>query len=78
MIDMYSRNKVIKEIEKLEEKYDIQQKRIDDAGYSEDDLGNLLNKMVEQYPILDRLWVREQLWSRIRGLEEVLEEMGGA
>lgn len=70
---MYSRNKVIKEIEKLEEKYDIQQKRIDDAGYNEDDLGNLLSKMVEQYPVLDRLWVREQLQSRIRGLEEVIQ-----
>ena len=65
---------IIEEIKKLQERYDIQQKKIEDAGYSEDDLGNLLNKMVEQYPVLDRLWVREQLWSRIRGLEEVLLE----
>ena len=64
---------LIKEIKKLRERYDIQQKKIDDAGYSEDDLGNLLNKMEEQYPVLDRLWVREQLWSRIRGLEEVIQ-----
>lgn len=67
------KEKLIEEIEKLQERYDIQQKKIDDAGYSEDDLGNLLNKMVEQDPVLDRLWVREQLWSRIRGLEEVLQ-----
>ena len=60
-------------IRELKERYDIQQKKIDDAGYSEDDLGNLLNKMEEQYPVLDRLWVREQLWSRIRGLEEVIQ-----
>ena len=72
------KEKIIEEIKKLKERYDIQQKMIDDVGYNEDDLGNLLNKMVEQYPVLDRLWVREQLWSRIRGLEEVLEEMGGA
>jgi alcohol dehydrogenase class IV len=65
---------IIEEIKKLQERYDIQKKKIEDAGYSEDDLGNLLNKMVEQYPVLDRLWVREQLWSRIRGLEEVLLE----
>ena len=64
---------IVKEIEKLRVKYDIQQKWIDDAGYSEEDLGNLLNKMEEQYPVLDRLWVREQLWSRIRGLEEVIQ-----
>lgn len=64
---------LINEIRKLKERYDIQQKKIDDAGYNEDDLGNLLNKMAEQYPALDRLWVREQLWSRIRGLEEVLQ-----
>lgn len=64
---------LIEEIKKIQEKYDIQQKKIDDAGYSEDDLGNLLNKMAEQYPVLDKLWVREQLWSRIRGLEEVIQ-----
>ena len=64
---------LIEEIRKLKEKYDIQQKRIDDEGYSEDDLGDSLNKMAEQCPILDRLWVREQLWSRIRGLEEVIQ-----
>ena len=64
---------LIEKIRKLKERYDIQQKKIDDAGYSEDDLGNLLNKMEEQYPVLDRLWVREQLWSRIRGLEEVIQ-----
>jgi len=61
------------EIKKLKERYDIQQKEIDDAGYNEDDLGNLLNKMAEQDPVLDRLWVREQLWSRIRGFEEVMQ-----
>ena len=64
---------LIEEIRKLKERYDVQQKKIDDAGYSEDDLGNLLNKMAEQYPVLGRLWVREQLWSRIRGLEEVIQ-----
>ena len=64
---------LIEKIRKLKERYDIQQKEIDDAGYSEEDLGNLLNKMAEQYPVLDRLWVREQLWSRIRGLEEVIQ-----
>lgn len=67
------RAELIKEIEKLRVKYDIQQKKIDDAGYSEEDLGNLLNKMEEQYPVLDRLWIREQVWSRIRGLEEVIQ-----
>ena len=67
------KEKLIEEIKKLKERYDIQQKKIDDAGYSEDDLGDLLNKMAEQCPILDRLWVREQLWSRIRGLEEVIQ-----
>ena len=67
------KEKLIEEIKKLQERYDIQQKRIEDAGYSEDDLGNLLTKAVEQYPVIDRLWVREQLWSRIRGLEEVLQ-----
>ena len=64
---------ITEEIRKLRVKYDIQQKRIDDTGYSEDDLGDSLNKMAEQDPILDRLWVREQLWSRIRGLEEILQ-----
>ena len=67
------RAELIKEMEKLRVKYDIQQKKIDDAGYSEDDLGDSLNKMAEQDPILDRLWVREQLQSRIRGLEKVMQ-----
>ena len=61
------------EIKKLKERYNIQQKEIDDAGVSEDDLGNMLSKAIEQYPVLDRLWVREQLWSRIRGLEEIIQ-----
>ena len=67
------RAELIKEMEKLRVKYDIQQKKIDDAGYSKDDLGDSLNKMAEQDPILDRLWVREQLQSRIRGLEKVMQ-----
>lgn len=67
------RTELINEIKKLQERYDIQQNKIEDAGYSEEDLGNLLNKMAEQFPILDRLWVREQLWSMIRGLEEVIQ-----
>lgn len=67
------KEKLIEEIKKLQERYDKQQKKIEDAGYSEDDLGNLLNKMAELYPVLDRLWVREQLGSRKRGLEEVIQ-----
>ena len=67
------KEKLIEEIKKLKERYDIQQKRIEDAGYSEEGIGNLLTKVIEQYPVLDRLWVRETLWSRIRGLEEVIQ-----
>ena len=70
---MEIKENIKEEIKKLKERYDIQQKWIDDAGYSEDDLGDSLNKMAEQCPVLDRLWVREQLWSRIRGLEEVIQ-----
>lgn len=73
------KEKLIEEKKKLQERYDIQQKKIDDAGYSEEDLGNLFNKLAEEHPILypvfDNLWVRELLWSRIRGLEEVIQIM---
>lgn len=72
MTSIFVKENIMKEINKVEEKYDIQQKQIDDAGYNEEDLGDLLNKMAEQCPILDRLWIREQLWSRKRGLEEAI------
>ena len=65
--------KIIEELEKLQERYDKQQKEIDNAGYNEDDLGESLNKMAEQCPILDRLWSREQLCGRIRELEKVIQ-----